>query len=50
MQKFDTNAKSVYLRGCTGLTAVPEFPNAEYVDLSGCTGLTAVPVGRRFVR
>ena len=35
----DLNAKSVYARGCTGLTHL-DVPNAGYVYASGCTGLT----------
>lgn len=39
---FDLNATKVDLRGCTGLTEVPAFPNATTVDLCGCTGLTKI--------
>ena len=34
---------SLDLRGCTGLTALPDNLMADWLYLSGCTGLTALP-------
>ena len=36
---------SLYLRGCTGLTSLPEngLTVGGWLDLSGCTGLTSLP-------
>ena len=37
---------SLYLNGCTGLTALPEgLTVGGSLDLNGCTGLTALPEG-----
>jgi hypothetical protein len=36
----------LYLRGCTGLTVLPEgLSVGGYLDLEGCTGLTVLPEG-----
>jgi hypothetical protein len=43
--KFDLNYESLYLRGCTGLTSLPEGLKAESLYLRGCTGLTSLPEG-----
>ena len=37
---------ALYLRGCTGLTALPDgLSVGGWLNLSGCTGLTALPDG-----
>jgi len=35
--------KTLYLRGCTSLAALPELASVKSLDLRGCTSLAALP-------
>lgn len=46
IEMMGKNGGALDLRGCTGLTALPDgLTVGGWLDLSGCTGLTALPDG-----